>query len=925
MTSAMEAAMTDLMLGKTKFGAAFGATPMGGSVKKIADLLTKTMMPKVIAAHDADQKNLIRLVNEIKKCGSTKNSALKAAQPSTNKYNSMSSNHQKCRRDQAVRYSSWQACLAQQRALYNEKKLRCDYFASISKKFGEQKANRAVMQKAQNEKTEQYIVRISSTVCGRHIHGSKGQKSGKGGWGGGLANSMLDQYLRAKKKCNDATKRHADKVRECKRKHKAYLTKRAKCDQYQGLMDTNSCTSAVMIKDACEAYAGCYFAKRKAHSIFYRKAVMEEQDRKAEWRGLKRMDCLIKAFADGKVTGSEVDACKKQSHSTSHLTLKHPKIPDMVRCTTPTLYPATGDYKRKEFAPLPTLAKGKASAPCSGMATVPLSPRKGSPKGAKAERVSLNGFYSPGALIKVTNGHDVRRSFDVNSCPLGTKIFAPATRADWKTFFASASSLRDPHFIIDVTRPKNSCGGCRAPMNSQDRKQKTWVTTDESPWWLRSTGYGEPSGDYHANCFMNLGNTVNENTVTFNDYNCNYHSKSYYCQPMHIPLEPKKGSPRSCQCSRVDLSGSYSAGLLIKCEQCIAVSRSTQKNSCPNGMKIFSPASRSDWKTFLDSAGPLRAPHFIIDITRPQNRCGGCTRYPMNSKVAQQATWRTSDGSAWWLRSTRYNEPNGNYHGNCYLNINHNPTSPDTIRFDDHSCYWNSRSYYCQPTRKHHLYAFKGKAVKKIKTEPSWFCVANINKNFVHGPFPNIGSAKRDLNKMRGTSSNRQMICEMTASGSKKDPHFVGGQNQGLGAKGGFQKWWRNWGDIRSMNSMCARNSFCKKNRACDTAKEVLHDGHCYYLDGSNGKCDSGYKLAPQSVFKKISKGFVGKHYKNRVSRNCCIKHRDQKKERQDYGMPRNCNSPGPFKEGPRLGAIGCTNIDHHYDRQLTVCMSNSR
>merc|ERR1719271_655601 len=84
--------------------------------------VTKTMMPKVIAAHDADQKNLIRLVNEIKKCGSTKNSALKAAQPSTNKYNSMSSNHQKCRRDQAVRYSSWQACLAQQRALYNEKK-----------------------------------------------------------------------------------------------------------------------------------------------------------------------------------------------------------------------------------------------------------------------------------------------------------------------------------------------------------------------------------------------------------------------------------------------------------------------------------------------------------------------------------------------------------------------------------------------------------------------------------------------------------------------------------------------------------------------------------------------------------------------------------------------------------------------------------
>merc|ERR1719456_111656 len=74
---AMEKALTDLMLGKT----AFGATPMGGSVKKIEDLITKDMMPKVIAAHKSDQASLIRLANEIKKCGSTKASALKGAAP----------------------------------------------------------------------------------------------------------------------------------------------------------------------------------------------------------------------------------------------------------------------------------------------------------------------------------------------------------------------------------------------------------------------------------------------------------------------------------------------------------------------------------------------------------------------------------------------------------------------------------------------------------------------------------------------------------------------------------------------------------------------------------------------------------------------------------------------------------------------------
>ena len=72
MTSAsMEAAITNLMLGKS----AFGDTPMGGSVKKIRNLITKDMMPKVLAAHKADQKELLRLIVELKKCGSTKDRA----------------------------------------------------------------------------------------------------------------------------------------------------------------------------------------------------------------------------------------------------------------------------------------------------------------------------------------------------------------------------------------------------------------------------------------------------------------------------------------------------------------------------------------------------------------------------------------------------------------------------------------------------------------------------------------------------------------------------------------------------------------------------------------------------------------------------------------------------------------------------------
>merc|ERR1719329_1516881 len=97
-SAAMETAITDLMLGKTKFG----ATPMGGSVKQISNIISKDMMPKVLAAHRVDQKNLNRLAAAIAKCGSVKNANLRKAVPAQRQYYQYSRYHQSCRRHQAV-------------------------------------------------------------------------------------------------------------------------------------------------------------------------------------------------------------------------------------------------------------------------------------------------------------------------------------------------------------------------------------------------------------------------------------------------------------------------------------------------------------------------------------------------------------------------------------------------------------------------------------------------------------------------------------------------------------------------------------------------------------------------------------------------------------------------------------------------------
>jgi hypothetical protein len=113
---------------------------------------------------------------------------------------------------------------------------------------------------------------------------------------------------------------------------------------------------------------------------------------------------------------------------------------------------------------------------------------------------------------------------------------------------------------------------------------------------------------------------------------------------------------------------------------------------------------------------------------------------------------------------------------------------------------------------------------------------------------------------------------------------------------------------LQCINSACV---------ACG-ANDVVYNGKCYYLDGSGGKCDSGYALAAESVMAVIATQFVGKNYKHTVSSNCCIWASDPT---EHYGMVNHCNSNGPFTAGePVLGGAGCNGVVNHNVGQLTFC-----
>jgi len=517
-TDILEKAITGMILEKGFSGseAAFMATPFGDSVGKIIALIGKEMIPQVKEAHKVNQKELDRLAAALKKCGKARKGNIAIADKSKAKYFKFSPLHLTCRQGEAGKKTEMMECfdeLADKKKVMN---LKCKEYDMVDKKYGNQNSNGQIVKRQGGESTERYVKRLSATICGAKPKLPKRVPSKCGAPDCGFECI----FMCAKNACEKATGIWKKLTQRCAKIKREYEGKQAQCNNIQDQMDGAACKRAIDMKDACEQYAECYHEKFDAYKIAEKNVKVEGKDRKAEWRGLKRMQCLMAGFKDGKMTNAEVIQCKEQTHTVTHLYIKYPLLDPLVLCRVPRAYPNTAPYKKAEFAPLPALAKGKEGAnECSGLLEIPTRPMAGSPKSCKCERVTLNGPYSAGPIVRCTNCLDARRTADKNSCPENTKLFSPRSREDWKTIINSVKPLRAPHWIIDVTRPQNGCGGCTgSSMNSGNKNQKTWRTNDGTPWWLRSTKYSEPNGDYHANCYLDLWRTPkSENSITWND------------------------------------------------------------------------------------------------------------------------------------------------------------------------------------------------------------------------------------------------------------------------------------------------------------------------------------------------------------------------------------------------------------------------
>merc|ERR1719456_767669 len=504
-------------------------TPFGKSVKKLRDMIQDEMMEEVRHGHKEDVHELEILYKELNECDHARETQFDVAKPVHAEYQEWSPKHITCRQTEAGKNQEKISCWEDEGDKQRVKELKCQQFAMVEAEKSSQEANKVIATKGGSEHAETYIKRLTATFCGKPCN-CEGHGAGEGDYG---KDGFLDVYLLAKQECERVTLEHADQKKKCQGLDIEHQNKKNECDNLQDQMDEEACAYAIDIKDSCEEYEECHQSRSEAYFTAEDNVKTNEADRKEEWISLKRMVCLVNCFMDAKVEKEELNTCREEKIDTGLLNVTYPELKEMHICEVPKEYPSTSEYKEAQFSTLPELAKGKVDAnECTGVQEISTEPASGSPEECKCERITMNGPYSPGPLVKCVDCLDIRRTSDQSSCPDGTKLFSPRSRQDWKTFLASTVPLRAPHFVIDITRNENGCGGCEhQAMNSNNGEQKGWVTSDGSPWWLRSTtGAREPNGDYHANCFLSLRVFDNEDEVAFNDKKCDYHSKSYFCQ-----------------------------------------------------------------------------------------------------------------------------------------------------------------------------------------------------------------------------------------------------------------------------------------------------------------------------------------------------------------------------------------------------------
>ena len=329
-------------LAKLKYKGHGKATPeFAGFVKTVNGMINDDMVPKVKKAHKTDVATMAKLDNAFSLCKGKKVSSDSRIRNLITKSGKTTTAHRSCRATEGRWYGLKTTCSAEVALLLKIKKTECQ--------------KQRLMWR--NPNTEAAYCHTTKRPEPYKLWLNRNRK-----W----FEKKEKAYLAQKKRCDVATANHKKAKPPCDRKIATWKSTRVNCNNMQNTLEGDTCNGARQHVAGCKEYRKCY---RDALTAKYRQQpVIEknEKDRKVEWRGLKRIECLLGVFAsDEEVNAAVIEKCKAVTHSTTELDISYKKAPARDRCGATPVAPCSTSYHRKYYYRLPKNAQPKSCKVCA--------------------------------------------------------------------------------------------------------------------------------------------------------------------------------------------------------------------------------------------------------------------------------------------------------------------------------------------------------------------------------------------------------------------------------------------------------------------------------------------------------------------------------------------------------------------------------
>lgn len=323
-----------------------------GFIKQITDMVDKVLKPNVLKHHKEDLILLKHLMDDYAQCDKSKLSESSKAGEAKRYRDLRSIKHRQCRADEAkvaVESSDCKKTLDLTTAVKNNV---CGAIDGARVGPADQQATciDRFCHYLPGENYEMYLRRIAAYF-----------------------NKKLEEFEKRKAACEQMKAQVDTESKQCDVKEKTHAAKHEQCDSVQENLERASCVSTQQDATACDQYAMCY---KRADAAFAKlKPILKrrEDDRKKEWEALKRIECLLGALEDSKVTDAEMDTCKNKKADVTHLDISFKAVPTKAKCqgskdgklSGPTV-PCSDAYVKAEYGKLPKRAPPKTCTPCYG-------------------------------------------------------------------------------------------------------------------------------------------------------------------------------------------------------------------------------------------------------------------------------------------------------------------------------------------------------------------------------------------------------------------------------------------------------------------------------------------------------------------------------------------------------------------------------